>query len=160
MIVRGLLLFVISSCSATLVVADETPAFADDQIKLFETQVIGILEANCLKCHGGAKPKGGLDLTRRHGILTGGDSGAANSLCLAPLHWYGGHAYRAPPLDRIHRSASSARLRSVGSVQLLRTRFRSQELLRRERKEEGELTDLRAARVLRALADELEGRAG
>lgn len=53
---------------------DEQPAFSADQIDVFEKEVVGILEANCLKCHGGATPKGGLDLTSREGILKGGES--------------------------------------------------------------------------------------
>ena len=77
MIFRGLLLILLSTGLTSTLMADEAPAFADDQIDLFETKVVGILEANCLKCHGGPKPKGGLDLTRRDGILTGGESGAA-----------------------------------------------------------------------------------
>lgn len=77
MIFRGLLLVLLSTGLASTLTADEAPAFADDQIELFETKVVAILEANCLKCHGGPEPKGGLDLTRRDGILTGGESGAA-----------------------------------------------------------------------------------
>ena len=38
--------------------ADEATA---EQIEHFEKEIVAILEANCLKCHAGAKPKGGLD---------------------------------------------------------------------------------------------------
>ena len=50
------------------------------QIEHFEQEIAAILEANCLKCHAGAKPKGGLDLTTREAILKGGESGAAVDL--------------------------------------------------------------------------------
>jgi hypothetical protein len=47
----------------------------------FDKQVLPILKANCLKCHGGeAKIKGGLRLTSREDILKGGDSGPAVEL--------------------------------------------------------------------------------
>ena len=38
---------------------------------------LAILEAHCLKCHGGAKVKAGLDLGTRDALLKGGDSGPA-----------------------------------------------------------------------------------
>src|SRR5262249_13659130 len=50
---------------------------AADSPVLFETHVRPILETRCLKCHGGDKVKGGLDLTRKFTILKGGDSGPA-----------------------------------------------------------------------------------
>jgi hypothetical protein len=34
----------------------------------------------CLRCHRGAEPKGGLDLSSREGVLRGGDSGPAIEL--------------------------------------------------------------------------------
>ena len=46
---------------------------ADD----FERHVRPMLVAHCLKCHGDAKPKGGLSLTSRAALLKGGDSGPA-----------------------------------------------------------------------------------
>ncbi|MEA3210140.1 MAG: hypothetical protein QOE70_3197 [Chthoniobacter sp.] len=39
--------------------------------------VLGLLETHCVKCHGGEKTKGGLDLVTREGLLRGGESGAA-----------------------------------------------------------------------------------
>ncbi len=42
----------------------------------FETDIVPILEARCLKCHGDGKLEAGLDLRRRFLILKGGDSGA------------------------------------------------------------------------------------
>jgi hypothetical protein len=47
----------------------------------FDKQVLPILQANCLKCHGAeAKIRGGLKLTSREDILKGGDSGPAVDL--------------------------------------------------------------------------------
>jgi hypothetical protein len=43
----------------------------------FEKDVLPVLTARCLKCHGTAKPKAGLDLRTRAGILKGGESGPA-----------------------------------------------------------------------------------
>ena len=84
---------------------DETPAFSSDQIEVFEKEVVGILEANCLKCHGGASPKGGLDLTSREGILKGGESGAvidlsshADSVLLKAINYDG---YEMPPTGQL-----------------------------------------------------------
>jgi cytochrome c553 len=66
----ALLLF----ASASGFVAD-TPA--DEQF--FENQVRPLLVERCYECHGGdaKKPKGGLRLTSRGGVLAGGDSGPA-----------------------------------------------------------------------------------
>jgi hypothetical protein len=50
--------------------ADEPPA------PKFEPDIVPILEARCLKCHGDGKLEAGLDLRRRFLILKGGDSGA------------------------------------------------------------------------------------
>ena len=47
----------------------------------YEKEVLPVLEAHCLNCHGGeAKIKGGLRLTSRADVLKGGDSGPAVSL--------------------------------------------------------------------------------
>lgn len=51
-------------------------AVADDAMPKFETDIVPILEARCLKCHGDGKLEAGLDLRRRFLILKGGDSGA------------------------------------------------------------------------------------
>ena len=61
-------------------IGDEIPDFSAEQVATFESEVAGILQTNCLKCHSGATPKGALDLTRRAGILTGGESGSAVDL--------------------------------------------------------------------------------
>lgn len=59
--------------------ADETN-FSGEQIDFFNKQVVTVLEDNCLKCHAGSAPKGGLLLTTREGILKGGESGPAVDL--------------------------------------------------------------------------------
>ena len=52
------------------------PALAGDDARAeFDRQVAPILIANCLGCHSGRDPMGGLDLTRRRTALAGGDSG-------------------------------------------------------------------------------------
>jgi hypothetical protein len=57
-------------------------AWADDfdaaAVEFFESSVRPLLVERCHKCHGDiAAPKGGLKLTSRAAVLTGGDSGAA-----------------------------------------------------------------------------------
>jgi hypothetical protein len=42
-----------------------------------EAGIAALVARNCLECHSGAEPKGGLDLTRRERALAGGDSGPA-----------------------------------------------------------------------------------
>jgi hypothetical protein len=102
----------ITSALFTLaLIALARPVFADEtkpsaaQVELFEKDVVGILEANCLKCHAGEKPKGGLDLTSREGILKGGDSGPAvdlavhaESLLLKAVNYDG---YEMPPTGQL-----------------------------------------------------------
>src|SRR5262245_42537692 len=43
----------------------------------FEEDVLPVLAARCLSCHGETKPKAGLDLRTRAGMLKGGESGPA-----------------------------------------------------------------------------------
>jgi hypothetical protein len=52
-------------------------AQAEDKSVTFERDIAPLIEARCLKCHGGEKLEGGLDLRRRSLIEKGGDSGAA-----------------------------------------------------------------------------------
>src|SRR5215468_1785779 len=57
-----------------------TPAerkFTPEEIGFFEKDVKPLLEAHCIKCHGGEKTKANLQLTSRPGILKGGDQGPA-----------------------------------------------------------------------------------
>ena len=36
---------------------------------------LAVLESNCVKCHGGEKTKGGLDLATREALMRGGENG-------------------------------------------------------------------------------------
>ena len=46
-------------------------------MKAFDRTIAPILAAHCLKCHGGTKPAGGLNLSRRAAAFRGGDNGPA-----------------------------------------------------------------------------------
>src|ERR1044071_8883318 len=48
--------------------------------KLFAAHVRSILEVHCVKCHGGEKTQGELDLTTRDGLLKGGENGPVVTL--------------------------------------------------------------------------------
>ena len=48
----------------------------------WEGAIQPLLQENCLKCHGGAKQKGGLDLRSLESVIRGGDSGPA----IVPQH--------------------------------------------------------------------------
>jgi hypothetical protein len=67
----GLILAVLAAGTATPVRAQVASA------PQFEKDVLPLLTAHCMKCHGGAKPKAGLDLRTRAGLLEGGESGPA-----------------------------------------------------------------------------------
>src|SRR5262245_7473984 len=43
--------------------------------ELFTAKVRALLSDNCLKCHGGGKVRGGLNLASREALLKGGDNG-------------------------------------------------------------------------------------
>ncbi|MDA1232046.1 MAG: PSD1 and planctomycete cytochrome C domain-containing protein, partial [Planctomycetota bacterium] len=100
--VPALLLFLFL---ASFVAADEVPDFPAEHIAAFEGEIAGILETNCLKCHSGAEPKGGLDLTRRDTIIKGGESGSAvdsanptESLLIKAINYDG---YEMPPTGQL-----------------------------------------------------------
>ena len=57
-------------------IAADSVAQADDETA-FVQHVAPLLEQRCVGCHHAPSPKGGLDLTRRSGLLKGGDSGPA-----------------------------------------------------------------------------------
>lgn len=91
--------------TGSLVTADEIPDFPKEHIAAFESEIVGLLEANCLKCHSGEKPKGGLDLTRRDAIVKGGESGSAidsvnpaESLLIKAINYDG---YEMPPTGQM-----------------------------------------------------------
>jgi mono/diheme cytochrome c family protein len=60
--------FIPMTARAASAAADETQ---------FREQVAPIFAARCVACHHGEKPKGGLSLATRAGLLTGGESGPA-----------------------------------------------------------------------------------
>jgi cytochrome c553 len=65
-------------CCLVVVLAAAVPARAgDDGIKLFTDQVRPLLLDQCVKCHGGEKIKGELDMTTREGLLHPGENGPA-----------------------------------------------------------------------------------
>ena len=49
-------------------------------LKRFQTEVRPLLAEHCVRCHGGEKTKGELDLTTREGLLRGGTDGPAVTL--------------------------------------------------------------------------------
>jgi mono/diheme cytochrome c family protein len=51
------------------------PAPAEDAKPLFERDVLPLLEAKCVRCHGDKAKKAELDLRTRAGVLKGGESG-------------------------------------------------------------------------------------
>lgn len=85
-----------------------TPTFTPQQIAFYEKEVRPILTQHCLKCHGQEpeKLRGGLDMTRRKGLLEGGDTGPAfnpkkpeDSLLLSALHYRDG--LEMPPSGKL-----------------------------------------------------------
>ena len=46
------------------------------RLATFEKTVLPILKARCTGCHSGSKPKAGLDLSTRRGVLAGNAQGA------------------------------------------------------------------------------------
>ena len=64
-------------CTTTVCAADRETHAARMQrgMQLFRGQVRPLLVRNCLECHGGTKPAGGLNLSSRKSLLAGGRSG-------------------------------------------------------------------------------------
>src|SRR4051794_31421085 len=84
------------------------PTFSAEQVALYEKQVLPVLKASCLKCHGDdpKKVKGGLLLTSRAAVLKGGDTGPAfdaknpdASLLLKAVHYKDG--LEMPPSGKL-----------------------------------------------------------
>ena len=82
-------LFALLTCSAQLKAA--APALPADHaqrmtrgLEVFQSDVRALLSEHCLKCHGGEKIKGGLDLSTREGLIHGGEEGPAVVLYDAP----------------------------------------------------------------------------
>ncbi|HWE02191.1 MAG TPA: DUF1553 domain-containing protein [Tepidisphaeraceae bacterium] len=87
--------------------ADVAPDAAPENLKFFDEQVKPLLEANCLKCHGGGeKIKANFRLTQRDSILKGGDLGLAvatdapaDSLLLKAINYDGD--LKMPPSGKL-----------------------------------------------------------
>src|ERR1700722_12631055 len=67
-------LAVLTALAAAVPVQTESPTATTLR---FEKDVLPILTRHCIKCHGAAKPKAGLDLRSRASILRGGEAGPA-----------------------------------------------------------------------------------
>src|SRR5205807_2470141 len=85
--------------------AQAPPAKAESSA-FFEKEVLPVLKANCFKCHGGKKVRGGLSLASRAGLLKGGDTGPAffpqrpaESLILKAINYQGG--LEMPPSGKL-----------------------------------------------------------
>ena len=66
--------------AATTARSSSAPPSADPNprgLEVFTRSVRPVLIDACVRCHGGAKTKAGLDLTTRDGLLKGGDNGSA-----------------------------------------------------------------------------------
>ena len=75
---RFLFLAFVFSSVASFAAPQVSEKHAADMLKglaLFKSDVRGLLNQHCLKCHGGDKVRGDLDLSTRVGLLKGGEEG-------------------------------------------------------------------------------------
>ncbi len=72
-LVRGSM--ALNLCLLAIAATRDSSAQADDEF--FEKQIRPLLAEHCQSCHGDKKQEGGLRLTSREAILTGGDTGQA-----------------------------------------------------------------------------------
>ena len=89
----------VGMCALVLMAAPaKNNAHAEDDLDYFEKKIRPVLIERCYKCHSAeaTKPKGGLRLDHRAGLLEGGDSGAAvvpgkadESLLIKAIAWSG-----------------------------------------------------------------------
>lgn len=101
--------------AALLCVAGAVTAGAQDNgLTYYESSIAPILQQHCLKCHGGGeKVKGGLNLTWRTGLLTGGDRGPAvsqdapESSLLLDMLSYRDDDHQMPPSGKLDDAAIS-----------------------------------------------------
>jgi cytochrome c553 len=83
------------------------PPVDAEKTKFFTDQVKPIIESSCLKCHGGEKVKGGLQLINRELLLKGGDTGPAVALnepsksLLLKAIGYGDPDLQMPPKQKL-----------------------------------------------------------
>ena len=85
--------------------AEASPQPEASDLAYFESDVLPILSQQCFRCHSGAEPKGGLDLTVRAHLIKGGDSGPAvdlddpaASLLLEAVNY---ESYEMPPTGKL-----------------------------------------------------------
>ena len=76
MLLAGFVLSVTVALSAAEVPADHAAQMAKST-EIFTAHVRAIFTEHCLKCHGGEKTNGELDLATREGLLKGGEQGPA-----------------------------------------------------------------------------------
>ncbi len=92
-------LFVAGSLQAAAPVPSNHAAQMTRGRELFAAHVRAILLDRCVKCHGGEKTRGGLDLTSREALLKGGDNGPV----IVPHQARASRLYRlAAHLDKPH----------------------------------------------------------
>jgi cytochrome c553 len=72
----GILAALMAFARASAAADDHSEKMAQS-LTLFKTEVRAVLNANCVKCHGGEKVLSGFDLTTREGLLAGGASGVS-----------------------------------------------------------------------------------
>src|SRR5438067_13349062 len=76
LLIAGLLVFGFCLSWADDIDARKLPPPSKSSVD-FVREVKPLLEARCLRCHGGAKPKGGFSLETRELALKGGENGPA-----------------------------------------------------------------------------------
>ena len=88
--------------------------------RFFAKEIRPILAGTCWKCHGGeGKPRGGLDLTSREGLLRGGNHGPAvtpqkpESSLLLEMIGHGDSRHRMPPAGKLPETSIAALRRWV-----------------------------------------------
>jgi hypothetical protein len=86
--------------------AQAPTAKSKEEAAFFTREVLPILKANCFKCHGDKKLRGGLSLASRAGLLRGGETGPAlslqrpdDSLLLKAINYQGG--LEMPPSGKL-----------------------------------------------------------
>ena len=93
---------------AILQIAIFIPASNGEELSkdFFVSKVRPVLEDHCVKCHSGSTPKGGLRLTDRQSLVTGGDSGPAydanepieENILVAAINY---ESYEMPPIGQL-----------------------------------------------------------
>ena len=97
----------LSALALAIPAAEPASGASPEDLRFFETRVRPLLAENCLRCHSGAKPKGGLRLDHVTRALEGGDSGPAlvrgepgKSLLVSAIG-YGRTDLRMPPRGKL-----------------------------------------------------------